>query len=179
MAYPQSVPDVQMLLRGATAFAVPVVPRGRGTGLSGGASVPNGALVISTERLNRILQISPDDEIAVVEPGVITAELDRAAARHGLMYAPDPASHEISSIGGNIATNAGGLHCTKYGVTRESVLALTVVLADGTLLRTGRRTIKGVTGFDLTSSSSVPKGLSASSWRRRCGCGRGRCRPPP
>jgi glycolate oxidase len=150
VAYPQSVPEVQTLLRAATAFAVPVVPRGRGTGLSGAASVPDGALVISTERLNRILQISPDDEIAVVEPGVVTAELDRAAERHGLMYAPDPASHEISSIGGNIATNAGGLRCTKYGVTRESVLGLTVVLADGTLLRTGRRTIKGVTGFDLT-----------------------------
>ncbi len=150
VAYPQSVPDVQVLLRAATAFAVPVVPRGRGTGLSGGASAPGGALVISTERLNRILRLSPDDEIAVVEPGVITADLDRAAARHGLMYAPDPASHEISSIGGNIATNAGGLHCTKYGVTRESVLALTVVLADGTVLRTGHATIKGVTGFDLT-----------------------------
>ncbi len=150
VAYPRSVHEVQLLLRAATAFAVPVVPRGRGTGLSGGASVPDGALVVSTEKLDRILEISPDDEIAVVEPGVITAELDRAASEHGLMYAPDPASHEISSIGGNIATNAGGLRCTKYGVTRESVLGLTVVLPDGTLLRTGRRTIKGVTGFDLT-----------------------------
>ena len=114
-------------------------------------SVPDGALVLSTERLNRIVRIDPDNEIAVVQPGVITAELDAAAAEHGLMYAPDPASHEISSIGGNIATNAGGLHCVKYGVTRESVLGLTVVLADGTLLRTGRQTIKGVVGYDLTA----------------------------
>jgi glycolate oxidase len=150
VVYPESVAHVQTVLRSATAFAVPVVPRGRGTGLSGGATVPDGALVLSTERLDRILEIAPDDEIAVVEPGVITADLDRAAAAHGLMYAPDPASWEISSIGGNIATNAGGLRCTKYGVTREAVLALTVVLADGTLLHTGHRTIKGVTGFDLT-----------------------------
>ncbi len=150
VVYPESVPEVQTVLRGATAFAVPVVPRGRGTGLSGAASVPDGAVVVSTERLSRILEIAPDDEMAVVQPGVLTADLDRAVAEHGLMYAPDPASWEISSIGGNIATNAGGLRCTKYGVTRESVLGLTVVLADGTVLRTGRRTIKGVTGFDLT-----------------------------
>lgn len=150
IAYPQSVAEVQTLLRTATAYGVPVIPRGSGTGLSGGACASDDSLVISTERLTRILEISPDDEIAVVEPGVITADLDRAVRQYGLMYAPDPASHEISTIGGNIATNAGGLHCTKYGVTRESVLGLTVVLADGTLLRTGRRTIKGVTGFDLT-----------------------------
>ena len=147
---PQSVEEVQTVLRAATAFAVPVVPRGRGTGLSGGAAVPDGALVVSTERLDRILEIAPDDEIAVVQAGVLNADLDRAVSPHGLMYASDPASWEISSIGGNIATNAGGLRCTKYGVTRESVLGLTVVLADGTLLQTGRRTIKGVTGFDLT-----------------------------
>ena len=150
LAYPESVEEVQTLLRGATAFGVPVVPRGRGTGLSGAAAVPDGALVVATERLNRILEIAPDDEIAVVQAGVLNADLDRAVSEHGLMYTPDPASWEISSIGGNIATNAGGLRCTKYGVTRESVLGLTVVLADGTLLHTGRRTIKGVTGFDLT-----------------------------
>lgn len=150
LTYPETVEEVQTLLRGATAFSVPVVPRGRGTGLSGGAAVPDGALVVSTERLDRILEIAPDDEITVVQAGVLNADLDRAVSEYGLMYAPDPASWEISSIGGNIATNAGGLRCTKYGVTRESVLGLTVVLADGTVLRTGRRTIKGVTGFDLT-----------------------------
>jgi len=148
---PGSVSAVQAALKVANAARVTVVPRGAGTGLSGGASVPDGALVLSTERLNRIIRIDPDNEIAVVQPGVITAELDAAAAEHGLMYAPDPASHQISSIGGNIATNAGGLHCVKYGVTRESVLGLTVVLADGTLLRTGRQTIKGVVGYDLTA----------------------------
>ncbi len=151
IAFPQSVQEVQILLRAATAHSITVIPRGSGTGLSGGAVAADDSLVVSTERLTRILEILPDDEIAVVEAGVITADLDRTAEQHGLTYAPDPASHEISSIGGNIATNAGGLHCTKYGVTRDSVLGLTVVLADGTLLRTGRRTIKGVTGFDLTS----------------------------
>ena len=113
VAFPQSVQEVQILLRAATEYGVPVIPRGSGTGLSGGACASDDSLVISTERLARILEISPDDEIAVVEPGVITADLDRAAQQYGLMYAPDPASHEISSIGGNIATNAGGLHCTK------------------------------------------------------------------
>jgi glycolate oxidase len=148
---PASVQAVQAALKVASTAGVTVVPRGAGTGLSGGASVPDGALVLTTQRLDRIIDIDPDNEIAVVQPGVITATLDAAAAEHGLMYPPDPASHEISTIGGNIATNAGGLHCVKYGVTRESVLGLTVVLADGTLLRTGRQTIKGVVGYDLTA----------------------------
>ena len=148
---PTTVRSVQLALKVADAAGVTVVPRGSGTGLSGAASAPDGALVLSTERLTAILSIEPDDEIAVVQPGVITAELDVAAAAHGLMYAPDPASHQLSSIGGNIATNAGGLHCVKYGVTRESVLGLTVVLADGSLLHTGHRTIKGVVGYDLTA----------------------------
>ena len=148
---PTTVEAVQAVLRVAGAAGATVVPRGAGTGLSGAASAPDSAIVLSTERLNSIAAIDPDNEIAVVQPGVITAALDAAAAEHGLMYAPDPASHEISSIGGNIATNAGGLHCVKYGVTRESVLGLTVVLADGTVLRTGRQTIKGVVGYDLTA----------------------------
>ena len=148
---PETVEAVQAVLRVAGAAGVTVVPRGAGTGLSGAAAAPDSAIVLSTERLNSIVRIDPDNEIAVVQPGVITAELDAAAAEHGLMYAPDPASHEISTIGGNIATNAGGLHCVKYGVTRESVLGLTVVLADGTVLRTGRQTIKGVVGYDLTA----------------------------
>jgi glycolate oxidase len=101
--------------------------------------------------MDRILSIDPRSLTATVQPGVINADLDHAAERVGLWYAPDPASREFSTIGGNIATNAGGLCCVKYGVTRESVLGLEVVLADGTLLRTGRRTIKGVAGYDLTS----------------------------
>jgi glycolate oxidase len=151
VVFPESADEVAAVLRAAHAAGVPVVPRGAGTGLSGAATATDGELVLSTARLNRILELSPEDEIAVVQPGVITADLDRAAAEHGLCYAPDPGSVEICTIGGNIATNAGGLRCAKYGVTRESVLGLDVVLADGRLISTGRRTVKGVTGYDLTS----------------------------
>ncbi|MBP2387479.1 glycolate oxidase [Paeniglutamicibacter kerguelensis] len=101
--------------------------------------------------MNKIIELNPADEIARVEPGVINAALNDAAAQHGLMFAPDPASYKISTIGGNIATNAGGLRCAKYGVTRDAVLALDVVLADGRLIHTGHRTFKGVAGYDLTS----------------------------
>jgi len=142
--------DVQAVMRLATEFRVPVVARGAGTGVSGGAHATEGCLVLSLERMNRILEIHPEDEIARVEPGVVNADLNAAVAEYGLMYAPDPASYRTSTIGGNIATNAGGLRCAKYGVTRESVLALDVVLADGTLIHTGRRSFKGVAGYDLT-----------------------------
>ena len=142
--------DVVTTLRWATEHRVPVVPRGAGTGLAGGATASEGALILSLARMTAIKELSPADEIAVVEPGVITADLDRAAREHGLMYAPDPSSYEISTIGGNLATNAGGLRCVKYGVTRDSALGLEVVLADGRILDTGRRTMKGVTGYDLT-----------------------------
>ncbi|WP_413116443.1 FAD-binding oxidoreductase [Streptomyces sp. CY1] len=141
---------VQTALRHAHALRVPVVPRGAGTGLSGGASAGTGSVVLDLSRMNRILELRPEEQIAVVEPGVITAGLDRAAGEFGLRYAPDPASAAISTVGGNIATNAGGLRCAKYGVTRDAVLGLDAVLADGTLIRTGRRTVKGVTGYDLT-----------------------------
>ena len=147
----ESVGDVQALLQWANERRVPVVPRGAGTGISGGAHATSGSVVLSLERMNRILAIRPDDEVAVVEPGVINADLNAAAALHGLMYAPDPASYRISTIGGNVATNAGGLRCAKYGVTRDSVLALDVVLADGTLISTGHATFKGVAGYDLTA----------------------------
>jgi glycolate oxidase len=150
VVFPESADEVAAVLRAAHAAAVPVVPRGAGTGLSGAATAADGEIVLSTARLGRILELSPEDEIAVVEPGVITADLDRAAAEYGLCYAPDPGSVEICTIGGNIATNAGGLRCAKYGVTRESVLGLEVVLADGRRIETGRRTVKGVTGYDLT-----------------------------
>jgi glycolate oxidase len=143
--------DVQTTMRWATEHCIPVVPRGAGTGLSGGATATDGCLVLSLLKLNRIVEVNVDDQLAVVEPGVINADLQWAAAEHALMYAPDPASFEISTIGGNIATNAGGLRCLKYGVTRESVLGLQVVLADGRLLKTGRRTVKGVAGYDLTA----------------------------
>lgn len=147
----RSVADVQAALRIATEHRLPVVPRGAGTGLTGGSIAGEGQLVLSTAAMTRILEINAADQLAVVEPGLLNADLNRALAAHGLWFAPDPASKEISTIGGNIATNAGGLLCAKYGVTREAVLGLSIVLADGTLLELGHRTVKGVTGLDLTA----------------------------
>ncbi|WP_433255992.1 FAD-binding oxidoreductase [Streptosporangium sp. CA-135522] len=143
--------DVRTALRWAHRHGVPVVPRGAGTGLAGGAVAVDGCLVVSLAGMDRIVEMHPDDQYCVVEAGVVTAEVDRAAAGHGLMYAPDPSSYETSTIGGNLATNAGGLRCVKYGVTRDWVLGLRAVLADGRTLATGRRTVKGVVGYDLTS----------------------------
>jgi glycolate oxidase len=150
VAWARSAGEVQQIVRTAADHRVPVIARGAGTGVSGGAHATAGSLVLSLERMNRILSVSAADEVAVVEPGVVNADLNAAAAVHGLMYAPDPASHRYCTIGGNIATNAGGLRCAKYGVTRDSVLALEVVLADGSLISTGHRTFKGVAGYDLT-----------------------------
>ncbi|KNC20416.1 FAD-linked oxidase [Arthrobacter sp. RIT-PI-e] len=147
----RSIEDVRTILRWATRHAIPVVSRGAGSGISGGAHATDGCIILSLEEMNRILRIDADDETAVVEPGVINADLNAAVAEHGLMYAPDPASYRWSTIGGNVATNAGGLRCAKYGVTRDSVLALDVVLADGTLVSTGHSTFKGVAGYDLTA----------------------------
>jgi glycolate oxidase len=146
-----TIEQVQATLRYATAHRIPIVPRGAGTGLAGAANGGAGELVLSTERMNRVLEISVDDELAVVEPGVLNGDLNARLTDLGLWYAPDPASRAISTIGGNIATNAGGLLCAKYGVTREAVLGLKVVLPDGRLISTGHRTVKGVTGYDLTA----------------------------
>src|SRR6185312_11361486 len=146
----ESAADVQTAVRWAAEHRVPVIPRGAGTGIVGGTATTDGCLVVSVARMKAVRELSPADEIAVVEPGVVNADLDRAARAHGLMYAPDPSSYETCTIGGNIATNAGGLRCVKYGVTRDSVLGLEAVLADGSLIRTGRRTVKGVAGYDLT-----------------------------
>jgi len=147
---PRTTADVAAALRLATAHRVPVVPRGAGTSLAGGASAVAGCLVLSTEAMTSVRLLEPLDRVAVVEAGVVNAELDRAAAEHGLMYAPDPSSWEISTVGGNVATNAGGLRCVKYGVTRQSVLGLEVVLPDGRVIETGGRTTKDVAGYDLT-----------------------------
>jgi len=143
--------EVAATVRWAGRHGVPVVPRGGGTGLAGGAAAVDGCVILSLARMSAIRELDPADELAVAEAGVLNADLDRAAAAHGLMYAPDPSSYEISTIGGNLATNAGGLRCVKYGVTRDAVLGLEVVLAGGRVLRTGRRTVKGVAGYDLTS----------------------------
>ncbi|WP_234313615.1 FAD-binding oxidoreductase [Streptomyces sp. NBRC 109706] len=156
-----SADDVVATLGWASAHRIPVVPRGAGTGLAGGATAGAGTVVLDLAGMNRILALHAEDGFAEVEPGVITAELDRAARAVGLRYAPDPASAELSTVGGNIATDAGGLHCVKYGVTRDAVLGLDVVLADGTRLRTGRRTVKGVAGYDLTSLFTGSEGTLA------------------
>lgn len=151
VVFPQTTPQVQAVLRAASQHRVPVVPRGAGSGLSGGAAAVDGCLVVCLTRMTRILDVDEGDVSVVVEPGVINADVSAAVADQGLWYPPDPASKAFSTIGGNIATNAGGLCCVKYGVTRDYVLALDVVLADGRHIQTGRRTVKGVAGLDLTS----------------------------
>ncbi|MDT0461038.1 FAD-linked oxidase C-terminal domain-containing protein [Streptomyces sp. DSM 41527] len=147
---PRTVEQVQHIMRTASELRVPVVPQGARTGLSGAANASDGCLVLSLVKMDRIIEINPVDRIAVVEPGVVNAVLSRAVNEHGLYYPPDPSSWEQCSIGGNIGTASGGLCCVKYGVTAEYVLGLDVVLADGRLLTTGRRTAKGVAGYDLT-----------------------------
>ncbi|WEK13680.1 MAG: FAD-linked oxidase C-terminal domain-containing protein [Candidatus Microbacterium phytovorans] len=151
IVHARSVEDVQATLRIAHATATPVVTRGAGTGLAGGANAGPGELVLSLARMDRVLEIRPDDLLAVVEPGILNARLNEILAEHGVWWAPDPASREISTVGGNIATGAGGLLCAKYGVVRDAVLGVDIVLADGRLLRLGHRSVKGVTGLDLTS----------------------------
>ena len=150
VALPASTDEVAALMRLASRHRVPVVPRGAGTGLSGGAAGIEGALTIAVTRMNRILEIDRDNLCVVTQPGVINAELKAAVAKEGLFYPPDPASYESCSIGGNLGTNAGGLCCVKYGQTRDWVLGLEVVLADGTVIRTGGRTVKDTAGYSLT-----------------------------
>jgi glycolate oxidase len=150
----RSVQEVQQVVAACAELRVPIVTRGAGTGLSGGANAVDGALVLDLSKLNRILEIDVDNMIAVVQPGVINDDLKSAVAAHGLWYPPDPASAPWSTIGGNVATNAGGLCCLKYGVTRDYVLGLEAVVggpagAYGTSVRLGRRTTKGVSGYDL------------------------------
>lgn len=151
VVFAESTEDVATVLRIAKRFQTPVVARGAGSGLAGGAIGSPGEIVLSLERMNRILEISTEDRWAIVEAGVINATLNETAQEYGLWFAPDPASRAWSTVGGNIATNAGGLLCVKYGVTREAVLDLTVVLASGEIIRVGHKTVKGVTGFDLAA----------------------------
>ncbi|MGW5642846.1 FAD-binding oxidoreductase [Saccharopolyspora sp. NPDC003752] len=142
--------EIQQTVRACLRHGIPIVPRGAGTGLSGGANAVAGGIVLSTERMTAIREINTGERIAVVEPGVVNETLRAACAEHGLWYPPDPASAPWSTIGGNVATNAGGLCCVKYGVTRDYVLGLEVVTGTGDLVRLGRRTAKGVAGYDLT-----------------------------
>ena len=144
----QDAGQVQTAVRWAAAHRVPVVPRGAGSGLSGGSSAVDGGIVLSLERMAAV-EIDPTCQVAVVEPGAFNKDVKAAAAEHGLWYPPDPSSYEFCSIGGNIATNAGGLCCVKYGVTTDYVLGLDVVLADGSLVTLGGKRIKDVAGLSL------------------------------
>lgn len=150
VARPGDAACIQGIIKAASAHSVPVVPRGAGTGLSGGCVPVRGGVVVSTERMRGILDIDPVNLIAVVEPGVVTAKLHEAVEAIGLFYPPDPASFKACTIGGNIAENAGGLRGLKYGVTRDYVMALKVVLPTGGEITTGSKTIKSVTGYDMT-----------------------------
>lgn len=147
---PATTAEVSAVLRAAHAHGVPVVPQGALSGLAGGANAVPGAILLSTARMTAIRRIDPVDQVAVVQPGVVTKDLVDAVAARGLFYPPDPASYALSTVGGNIATNAGGMRCVKYGVTRDFVRALEVVLADGTVVRTAPGTVKAVAGLDLT-----------------------------
>ncbi len=141
--------EVAIALKTANAAGVAVVPRGAGSGLAGGANAIDGSLIISLERMNAILEIDSVDRIARVEPGLVNLDLDKAVSEYGLAYLPDPASRDWSTIGGNVSTNAGGMCCLKYGVTGDHILALSVALASGEVIRVGTRTLKGVVGLDL------------------------------
>ncbi|MEX1296269.1 MAG: FAD-linked oxidase C-terminal domain-containing protein [Candidatus Limnocylindrales bacterium] len=149
VAFPTSTEDVGAVVRACAEHRVPVVARGGGSGLSGGANAMDGWMVLAMSGMDRILEVDADNLVVVTQPGVITAHLETAVEAEGLMYPPDPASHELSFIGGNIAENAGGLRCVKYGVTRDYVLGLEVVLADGEVIRVGGRNVKDVMGYDL------------------------------
>ena len=142
--------DVEITLRWAQEHRVPVVPQGARSGLSGAANASDGCVLLSLEKMDQVLRIDPEEQIAVVQPGVINGELARRAAEQGLFYPPDPGSRSVSTVGGNVATNAGGMCCVKYGVTGDFVRALQAVLPGGRTMRTGRGTAKGVAGYDLT-----------------------------
>ncbi|NBH01642.1 FAD-binding protein [Amycolatopsis sp. SID8362] len=146
---PANTEQVQAVVKACAEAGVPIVPRGAGSGLSGAANAIDGCVTLSLTKLNEIVEIDPGNRLAVVQPGVVNLDFRTAVEKHGLFYPPDPSSYDWCTIGGNLSTNAGGLCCVKYGVTTDSVLGLEVVLADGSLLKTGRRTVKGVAGYDL------------------------------
>jgi len=157
----ESRAEVELVLRLCAEHRVPVTPRGAGTGMTGGALPVRGGVVLSTERMTKILEIDPEDLVAVVEPGVITGDLQAAVEAAGLFYPPDPASLASCSLGGNVAENAGGPRAFRYGVTREYVLGLEAVLMGGETIRPGRRTTKGVTGYDVVAALVGSEGTFA------------------
>jgi len=176
VALPRSTAETAALVRVCAADGVPIVPRGAGTGLSGGAAGIEGALTIAFTAMDAIEEIDRENLVAIVEPGIINARFKAAVADVGLFYPPDPASYEICSIGGNLGTNAGGLCCVKYGQTRDSVLGLEVVFADGSVVRMGGKMVKDVAGYALTQlmvGSQGTLGLVTKAWLRL------RPAPPP
>ena len=148
--WPTSAEQVSRILALANRERIPVVPRGAGTGLSGLAVPINGGIVLDLVRMNKILSVCVPDRLAVVQPGVVYADFQAALEPHGFFFPPDPASAKVCTLGGNVATNAGGLRAAKYGTTRDYVLGLEVVLADGDMMRTGARTMKCSSGYDIT-----------------------------
>ena len=161
VVFPENSEQISRILRLATKKGFPVVPRGAGTGMSGGAVPVHGGVVLAMDRLNRILSIDLDNLTAKAEPGVITADLQQAVEAVGLFYPPDPASLKVSTLGGNIAECAGGLRAVKYGVTRDYVLGLTIVLPTGEIIKTGVETRKGVAGYDLVRLIAGSEGTLA------------------
>ena len=159
VVFPEATDDIAELMKFASTNNIPVYTRATGTGHTGACVPVHGGILISTMRMNKILEINPSDGIAITQPAVITAELQQAVRNHGWYYPPDPASLKECSIGGNIATNAGGPRCLKYGVTKQYVLGLEVVLASGEILRTGGRCHKNSTGFDLTALMVGSEGM--------------------
>ncbi len=147
---PTCTAEVVAIVRICAEAGVPIVPRGAGSGLTGAANAVDGGVTVVMTRMNAILEIDEGNRLAVVQPGVVNLDFRREVESRGLFYAPDPSSYDWCTIGGNLSTNAGGLCCVKYGVTTDAVLGLEVVLASGEVLRTGRRTVKGVAGYDLT-----------------------------
>ncbi|MCZ2859130.1 FAD-binding oxidoreductase [Blastococcus sp. VKM Ac-2987] len=149
VVFPRRTEDVVAVMRVAARHGIPVVPRGAGSGLAGASNAVDGGITVVMTRMDAVLEVSAADRLAVVQPGVVNKALRDAVAGAGLFYPPDPSSYDWCTIGGNLSTNSGGLCCVKYGVTTDYVLGLEVVLADGQVLRTGRRTVKGVAGYDL------------------------------
>lgn len=150
VVYAETTEEVRRIMQLANARKIPVLPRGAGSGFTGGTLPIHGGIVLVLTRMNRIIEIDSDNLIAMVEPGVVTADLQREVEKQGLFYPPDPASKEFSTLGGNVAECAGGPRCVKYGVTKDFVMGLTVVTAQGDVIRTGGQTLKNVVGYDLT-----------------------------
>ncbi len=159
VVFPESTAQMAEILKLANAEIFPVTARGGGVGYTGGAVPVDGGIVIGTDRMNRIIEISADDLYVICQPGLTTFDLQQAVEKHGLLFPPDPASYKDSFIGGNIAENAGGMRTPKYGVTKHSVLGLEVVTATGEIIRTGGKTVKNVVGFDLTGLMCGSEGM--------------------